>query len=167
PASGRTPKSAILTVSRLTRDGQIFGKQHRRRIAIALRGNSQSTRRSAQAQPSRNCRHAILLLADHSDLVELVELAAARAANGRAAAAPPTKCDELAPHHSTTASAVAISATGTFSPSALAVLRLMASSNLVGCSTGRSLGLAPFRILSTVVAPRRNASGQFAPSNIR
>jgi hypothetical protein len=40
-ASGRTPKSAMSTVSRLTRDGQTFG-QHRRQIAIALRGNSSS-----------------------------------------------------------------------------------------------------------------------------
>ena len=32
--------------------------------------------------------------------------------------------------------------------SALAVLRLMTRSNLVGCSTGRSAGLAPLRILS-------------------
>jgi hypothetical protein len=28
-------------------------------------------------------------------------------------------------------------------------LRLIIRSNLVGCSTGRSAGLAPFRILST------------------
>jgi hypothetical protein len=34
-------------------------------------------------------------------------------------------------------------------PKSLAVLRLMTSSNLVGCSTGRSPGLAPLRILST------------------
>ena len=34
-------------------------------------------------------------------------------------------------------------------PMAWAVLRLMTSSNFVGCSTGRSVGLAPFRILST------------------
>ena len=34
-------------------------------------------------------------------------------------------------------------------PRALAVLRLITSSNLVGCSMGRSAGLAPFRILST------------------
>jgi hypothetical protein len=33
--------------------------------------------------------------------------------------------------------------------SALAVSRLMISSNFVGCSTGRSAGLAPFKILST------------------
>ena len=35
------------------------------------------------------------------------------------------------------------------SPSALAVLRLMISSNFVGCWMGRSEGLAPFKILST------------------
>ncbi len=38
---------------------------------------------------------------------------------------------------------------GIVRPSALAVLRLMTNSNLVGCSTGRSAGLAPFKILST------------------
>src|SRR6266704_75249 len=38
---------------------------------------------------------------------------------------------------------------GIVRPSALAVLRLMTSSNFVGCSTGRSRGFAPFRILST------------------
>jgi len=36
---------------------------------------------------------------------------------------------------------------GTSRPSALAVLRLITSSNFVGCSTGRSAGLAPLRIL--------------------
>jgi hypothetical protein len=46
------------------------------------------------------------------------------------------------------ASAVARSADGAFNPSVLAVLRLMASSNLVGCSTGRSDGFAPLSILS-------------------
>jgi hypothetical protein len=34
-------------------------------------------------------------------------------------------------------------------PSAFAVLRLMMRSNLVGCSTGRSAGFAPRKILST------------------
>src|SRR5262249_33579325 len=38
---------------------------------------------------------------------------------------------------------------GIVSPSASAVLRLMTSSNFIGCSTGKSAGLAPFRILST------------------
>src|SRR5215467_11159826 len=50
-----------------------------------------------------------------------------------------------------TSSARASSDGGIVRPSALAVLRLMTSSNVVGCSTGRSLGLAP-RILSTYVA---------------
>ena len=38
---------------------------------------------------------------------------------------------------------------GTVILSALAVLRLMTSSNVVSCSTGRSAGLAPLQILST------------------
>ena len=38
---------------------------------------------------------------------------------------------------------------GMVRPSALAVLRLITSSNLVGCCTGRSAGFAPFSILST------------------
>src|SRR5215813_9311942 len=40
------------------------------------------------------------------------------------------------PHHSITSSASASRVGGTVRPSALAVLRLMASSNLTGCSTG-------------------------------
>src|SRR5437764_8509860 len=35
---------------------------------------------------------------------------------------------------------------GTVRPSAVAVLRLITSSNLVGCWTGRSAGFAPLRI---------------------
>src|SRR5262245_1669181 len=52
------------------------------------------------------------------------------------------------------------------SPSALAVLRLMISSNFVGRSTGRSAGLAPLRILSTNTAARRQpqrGSDSFGP----
>src|SRR6516165_8547457 len=60
------------------------------------------------------------------------------------------KCDELATAaHSITSSARASSIGGTCRPSALAVLRLIPSSNLVGCSTGRSDGMVPLRILST------------------
>src|SRR5262249_32909581 len=57
--------------------------------------------------------------------------------------------DELAPLHSITSSARASSWGGTSRPSAFAVLRLITSSNFVGCSTGKSAGLAPLRILST------------------
>src|SRR5262245_48726167 len=51
--------------------------------------------------------------------------------------------------HSITSSARASSIGGTSRPIALAALRLMISSNLVGCSTGRSAGFAPLKILST------------------
>jgi hypothetical protein len=50
---------------------------------------------------------------------------------------------------------------GTVRPSAFAVLRLITSSNFVGCSMGRSAGLAPLRILSTSpkARPRTDCSG--------
>ena len=53
------------------------------------------------------------------------------------------------PAHSMTWSARASSAGGIVNPRALAVLRLMTNSNLVGCSIGSSPGFAPLRILST------------------
>jgi hypothetical protein len=43
---------------------------------------------------------------------------------------------------------------GIVNPSAFAVFRLTTRSNLVGCSTGISAGLAPLRILSTNYAVR-------------
>src|SRR5262245_6211543 len=58
--------------------------------------------------------------------------------------------DELAPpHHSITSSARASSVSGTVRPSALAVLRLITSSYLVGACTGRSAGFSPLRMRST------------------
>src|SRR6516162_9699031 len=54
--------------------------------------------------------------------------------------------DEVAPFHSITSSAIASSDGGTLKRSARAVLRLITSSNLVGCITGKSAGLAPLRI---------------------
>jgi hypothetical protein len=53
---------------------------------------------------------------------------------------------------SITLSASAISFGGISSPSTFAVLRLITSSNFVGCSIGKSAGLAPFNILSTKIA---------------
>jgi len=61
-------------------------------------------------------------------------------------------------HHSITSSARASSVGGTSRPSTLAVVRLSIKSNRVGCSTGKSPGLAPCRILSTYSAARRNSS---------
>jgi hypothetical protein len=61
-------------------------------------------------------------------------------------------------HHRITLSALANTRGGIASRSCFAVFRLMIRSNLVGCSTGRSAGLAPFKILSTnVAAPAHNA----------
>ena len=51
--------------------------------------------------------------------------------------------------HLITLSARASTFGGIVTPICLAALRLITSSNFVGCSTGRSAGFAPFRILST------------------
>ena len=51
--------------------------------------------------------------------------------------------------YSITSSAVESTPAGMVRPSALAVLRLINNSNLVGRSTGKSAGFAPFRIRST------------------
>ena len=50
--------------------------------------------------------------------------------------------------HSITWSARSSSEGGIVRPNAFAVLRLITSSNVVGCSIGTSAGLAPLRILS-------------------
>src|SRR5262245_32199603 len=70
-------------------------------------------------------------------------------------------------HHSITSSAVASSFSGTVRPRLVAVFRLMANSNLTGASTGRSAGLAPFRMRSTYEAVRRKMSDISGPYDIR
>src|SRR5262245_51923695 len=60
-----------------------------------------------------------------------------------------------APFHSITSSARARSDGGTVRPSALAVLRLITNSYLVGDCTGRSPGFSPLRMRSTKPAARR------------
>jgi hypothetical protein len=71
----------------------------------------------------------------------------------------PRPCARAPPHtYLITWSAWNRSAGGMVRPSALAALRLMTSSNFAGCSTGRSAGFAPLRILSTNVAARRARS---------
>src|SRR5262249_35351331 len=73
------------------------------------------------------------------------------------------KRDERAAFHSITSSASAMSVGGTSRPSALAVLALIISSKRVGCSTGKSDGRDPLRILSTKAAARRQPSDRLAP----
>src|SRR5262249_4721538 len=55
----------------------------------------------------------------------------------------------IATFHSITSSARASTLAGISMPSAFAVLRLIASSNLVGACTGRSAGFSPLRMRST------------------
>ena len=61
-------------------------------------------------------------------------------------------------HYSISVSTRSRNDPGIVSPSACAVLRLSTSSKWVGCSTGRSAGWAPFRILSTYTAASRKSS---------
>ena len=63
-----------------------------------------------------------------------------------AAASGRTRLTAATTRYSMTSSARPSSATGTSTPSALAVLRLITSSTLVTCCTGRSAGFSPFRI---------------------
>ena len=51
--------------------------------------------------------------------------------------------------HLSTLSALASTFGGIVRPISFAAFKLIINSNLVGCSTGRSAGFAPFRILST------------------
>src|SRR4030095_6311537 len=98
--------------------------------------------------------HAVLTLRivgrvrhEHADAPHPLALLRARRQRPRDRRAAEQR-DELAPLHSITSSARASSVGGTSMPRALAVLRLIVSRYLEACSTGRSAGLDPFRILS-------------------
>src|SRR5262249_31253012 len=72
-----------------------------------------------------------------------------RARNQRPRGRAGEQRDELAPFHSITSSARSGNAGGICKPIALAVLRLITSSNLVGACTGRSPGFSPRKMRST------------------
>ena len=65
--------------------------------------------------------------------------------------------------YSITSSASICIETGTSIPSALAVFKLMTSSNFVGCRTGRSAGFLPIRIWPVRAPPCRYRSSEVAP----
>ena len=69
-------------------------------------------------------------------------------------------CTTANKDHSITSSARARSVGGTSIPSAFAVFRLMTSSNLTGCSTGRSAGFAPLKISDAARLPLRVAKAR-------
>src|SRR5262249_23579288 len=73
------------------------------------------------------------------------------------------ECDELAPPHSITSSASDSKLSDSFRPSALAVCKLIAISNLVGCNTGISDGFAPLRTLPAYMPIWRYMSGELDP----
>src|SRR5262249_29385172 len=81
---------------------------------------------------------------EHTDAPHPLGLLRARRERPRRRAAQ--QRDELAALHSITSSAATSSLSGTVRPKALAVLRLIASSNVVGCRTGNSGGFAPLRM---------------------
>ncbi len=75
-----------------------------------------------------------------------------------------TKCGTAKiPAYSISSSAMLSKPEEMVSPSALAVLMLMASSNLVGCRTGRSAGFLPIRIWPVRVPPCWYSSAELAP----
>jgi len=65
--------------------------------------------------------------------------------------------------YSITSSARTKNDSGRFNPINFAVLRLTVRKNRVGCSIGKSAGLAPLKILSTRTADRRRKSLIFWP----
>src|SRR5260370_27020696 len=69
-----------------------------------------------------------------------------------------TNASQHAAIHSTTRSAIVSRAGGISIASAFVVLRLITSWNFVGCSIGKSAGLAPFNILLTRTAAVRKTS---------
>src|SRR5262249_50361660 len=116
---------------------------------LDLRGSSVA-RNPQAAQDSlytRNCRRFGPRI-DKTDSWNFRRLLRARGKRPRGRSTAEQR-DELAPFHSITSSARAMSVDGTVSPSAFAVARLMASSNLTGAWIGNSAGRSPRRMRST------------------
>ena len=90
------------------------------------------------------------LLFDPDLTMGLLEKRTIAGSNCNAVAARSALCERPGmSDHLTTSSARSSNDCGIVRPSALAVLRLITRSNFVGCSTGKSPGLAPLTILST------------------
>src|SRR4029077_1066324 len=73
------------------------------------------------------------------------------------------KREEISAFHSITSSARASSVGGTVRPSVFAVFRLRTNSIFTACSTGRSAGLTPRRILPVEMPTRWYASARLLP----
>src|SRR5262249_21886656 len=88
-----------------------------------------------------SARHEVLHGEQHADLPGLLRARRERPRGRRTA----EQRDERSALHSITSSALARRVAGMVIPMTLAVLRLMTSSNLVGCKIGRSAGFSPLR----------------------
>src|SRR5215471_16969985 len=99
----------------------------------------------AQLIEERRYHRRIASLPDHdAKAIDMGRLLRARRERPRSGAADERY--ELAPLHSITSSARPSSIGGTVRPIVLAVFRLITSSNLVGCWTGRSPGFSPMKM---------------------
>jgi hypothetical protein len=114
---------------------------------VAALGPAQAGKRLSERRNERQTRHRVASQ-EHADPAHPAALLRARCEG------PPRRDaeerDELAPNHSITSSAMASNVGGTFSPSAFATIRFSTSSNLVGCTTGKSAGFSPLRIQYTL-----------------
>src|SRR5262249_19222961 len=116
-----------------------------------------------QERPDAGLKFRIVRSRGQENADETHPLALLRARRERPRRSAAEQRDERAAFHSITSSARASNVGGRSIPSAFAVFRLMTSSNFVGCWTGRSAGLAPFKIRPAYVQASRKASEMLAP----
>src|SRR5262249_41913774 len=116
----------------------------------------------AQAECTQTVRHRVRRSGVQEPYHRHRRLLPARRERPRGSCAA-EECYERATFHSITPSARTKNVSEIARPSALAVLRLTMSSNFVGCSIGRSAGLAPLRMRSTKYAARRYRARMFTP----
>src|SRR5262245_32051710 len=100
---------------------------------------------------------------EHADAPRAFDLLRARRERPRGRRAAEQRDELAARYHSITSLSSARSLSGTWRPSAFAVLRLITSSNLVGCMTGKVAGLAPLRIFPAYTPIWLNASERCVP----
>src|SRR5262245_8981510 len=120
------------------------------------------------AQPFQKCG-VPLALADtwrHADISDCRHFLLRTRCKRRRNRSRAAKGDELPPPHSITSSAVASSVGGTVRPSNFAVCKLMTSSNLLDCITGRTAGFSPLRMRLESMPTWRYASARLVPELI-
>jgi hypothetical protein len=97
----------------------------------------------------RTCSAAVLRAAAPGRCLTFSDSFLERQKNARLSCTSLAEASGTWQDHRITSSAWKRSVGGSVRPRACAVLRLITNSNFLGCSTGRSAGVAPLRILST------------------